>query len=205
MAVDYTNRAGQIYHLFEGKTPTGKPRYFFSSRENGKGVRVEKMPEGYEVYEHPENAQVFIRKKRPRLITDIEEQFVKKQVASLQTSKRYLVDCKDEKITIYESDADPDYFKDAFSELLSLAPNRSTQKRDDAVAAALRIIDKNYSAMLRFCLDDKVQRTFIAERFCFRSSIDDWMYLTGPDKFASIVTKYVPLLGTDDFFEAPYF
>lgn len=205
MAVDYTNRAKQTYYLFEGKTPTGKPRYFFSSRETGKGVRVEKMPEGYEVYEHPENAQVFIRKKRPRLITDIEEQFVKKQVASLQRSKRYLVDCKDEKITIYESNADPDYFKGAIGQLLGFAPDHSDQKKDDAVEAAFSILDKNYSAMLRFLLADKAQRTFVAERFCFRGSIDDWIYLAGPDKFASIVTKYVPLLGADEFFETPYF
>ncbi|MBK5940865.1 hypothetical protein [Halochromatium roseum] len=205
MAVDYTNRAGQIYHLFEGKTPTGKPRYFFSSRENGKGVRVEKMPEGYEVYEHPENAQVFLRKKRPRLITDIEEQFVKKQVASLQRSRRYLVDCKDEKITIYESNIDPDYFKDSFAGLLSQLPHFSGQKTDNAIAAAVNVVDKNYSAVLRFSLQDKLTRTFYAERFCFRGSIDDWMYLAGPDKFASIVTKYVPLLGTDDFYETPYF
>jgi len=205
MAVEYTNRVGQVYYLFEGKTPTGKPRYFFSSQDTGKGVGLDHLPDGYEVYEHPENAQVFIRKKRPRLITDIEEQFVKKQVASLQRSRRYLVDCKDKMITIYESNTDPDYFKDAFSQLLSFAPNHSDQKRDEAVANALKIIDKNYSAMLRFGLDDKEKRTFIAERFSFRGSIDRWIYLGGPDKFASIVTKYVPLLGTDDFFEAPYF
>lgn len=59
MAVEYCNRVGKRYFLREGKTKTGKPRYFFSSKLEGKGEAVHSMQEGYEIYEHPENAQVF--------------------------------------------------------------------------------------------------------------------------------------------------
>ncbi len=69
MTVQYTNRTGKTYYLREGKTKTGKPRYFFSSQQTGKGEVVEHVPEGYEIYEHPENAQVFLRKKRPKIIS----------------------------------------------------------------------------------------------------------------------------------------
>ena len=69
MAVEYTNRIGKTYYLREGKTKTGKPRYFFSSNKDGKGEAVKEIPEGFEIYEHPENAQVFLRKKRLQLIT----------------------------------------------------------------------------------------------------------------------------------------
>ena len=34
---------------------------------------IEHVPEGYEIYEHPENARVFLRLKRPQIITDIEK------------------------------------------------------------------------------------------------------------------------------------
>ncbi len=73
MAVEHTNRAGRTYHLRQGKTKTGKPRWFFSSWPDGKGEAVDKLPEGYEIHEHPESAQVFLRKKRPQLISDLEK------------------------------------------------------------------------------------------------------------------------------------
>ena len=109
--MQYRNRVGKTYYLCEGKSKTGKPRYFFSSQQNGKGKAIDKIPDGYEIYEHPENTQVFLRKKRPRLITEIEEQFVKKNLNSLKRLKQYRIDCKDENITIYESNADTENLK----------------------------------------------------------------------------------------------
>ncbi len=205
MALQYTNRVGKTYYLREGKTKTGKPRYFFSSQQHGKGKAIDKIPEGYEIYEHPENAQVFLRKKRPRLITDIEEQFVIKHLNTLKRSRRYRVDCKDKYITIYESNADTEILKGIFGDLLSNAPTRPGINADDAMAALINIANQHYTAMLRFCLDDKEKRTFTVERFCFRGAIDEWIYLAGPDDFRSIVKEYVKILGTDEFFDSHYF
>jgi hypothetical protein len=205
VAIEYCNRTGKTYYLHEGKTKTGKPRYFFSSRENGKGKTVDKVPEGYEIYEHPENAQIFLRKKRSRLITDIEEQFVKKCLKTLKRSRRYLVDCKDEYITIYESNADTEILKGLLGDLLSIAPTRPDVNADDAMTALVNTADQHYTATLRFCLNDKERRMFVAQRFCFRGSIDKWIYLAGPDHFEGIVKKYVKFLGTDEFFNTPYF
>ncbi len=205
MAIKYSNRVGKTYYLLEGKTTTGKPRYFFSLRQNGKGTAVDILPEGYEIYEHPENAQVFLRKNRPRLITDIEEQFVINHVRNLKRSRRYRVDCKDEYITIYESNADTENLKGIFGDLLKIAPTRPGVNADDAMDVLINIADQHYTAMLRFCLVDKEKRTFTIERFCFRDSIEDWIYLAGPDDFRKIVKKYVKISGTDEFFDSPYF
>jgi hypothetical protein len=204
VAIQYNNRVGKKYYLREGKTKTGKPRYFFSSQQNGKGKAIDKVPEGYEIYEHPENAQVFLRKVRPRRITDIEEQFVKKGLNTLKRSRRYRVDCKDEYITIYESNADTENLKSIFGDLLSNTPTRPSVNTDEAMTALVNIADQHYTAMLRFCLDDKEKRTFTVERFCFRGSIDEWIYLAGPNDFRSIVKKYLKILGTDEFFDTPY-
>jgi hypothetical protein len=76
MVVHYTNRIAKTNYLREGKTKTGKPRYFFSPQKHGKGEEVYRIPDGYEIYEHPENAQVFLRKMRPQLITDLEKLIV---------------------------------------------------------------------------------------------------------------------------------
>lgn len=59
----YTNRAGETYYLHEGRTKTGKPRYFFAKtvREGALGA----MPEGFEVSESL-NAVVSVRRKGGR-------------------------------------------------------------------------------------------------------------------------------------------
>lgn len=205
MVIQYTNRVGKTYYLSEGKTKTGKPQYFFSSQQIEEGKMVNKIPEGFEIYEHPGNAQVFLRKKRPRLISEIEEMFVKKHVDGLKSSRRYRVDCKDKYITIYESNVDTGNLTSIFGDLLSSVPLRPGVNADDAMTSLINVADQHYTAMLKFCLVDKEKRTFTAERYCFRGSIDEWIYLAGPDAFRSIVKKYVKILGTEEFFDSPYF
>lgn len=165
---------------------------------------MDEIPEGYEIYEHPEDAQVFLRKKRCHLITDLEEQFVKKHLDTLRCSRRYLVDRKDQYITIYESNCDTENLKGIFGDLLSNISTRTGITTDDARTAFVNIADRHYTAVLRLCLDDREKRTFTAERFCFRGPIDDWIYFAGPDEFKSMVKKSVAILGKDEFFISPY-
>ena len=59
MPVKHVNRKRHTYFLHEGKTKTGKPKYFFS--KDSEGTLLDAVPDGYEIYKHP-NAQVFLRK-----------------------------------------------------------------------------------------------------------------------------------------------
>ncbi|MDY0222652.1 MAG: hypothetical protein RBR67_16090 [Desulfobacterium sp.] len=202
MAVQFTNRICKQYYLREGKTKTGKPRYFFSAQQKGKGEIVDQIPAGYEIYEHPENAQVFLRKIRPQLITDREKQLVEKAVKALQRSKRYIVDFKDKDITIYESSVDVENIKKILSDSPSFALLRSGNRVDDVIDM---LVGGHYMAMLRFHLENKEQRTFTVERFCFRGAIDDWIYLDGPENLQTLIDMHVELLGTDGFYDSlPY-
>lgn len=201
MSVEYTNRIGKTYYLREGKTKTGKPRYFFSSNKEGKGKPVDKIPEGFEIYEHPHNAQVFLRKKREQLITDIEKHLVEKYVGKIKGPKRYRVDYKDKYITIYESNVDIGNLKSIFGNLLQHTPLRPGMSMDNALDVITNAADQHYTAVMRFCLEDKERRLFTAERFCFRGSIDDWIYMSGPEKLDDLVKHYTQFLGTDEFYE----
>ena len=199
LVMTYTNRKRKAYYLFEGKTKTGKSRYFFSLKQDAKGEFLDKIPEGYEVYEHPVNAQVFLRKKTPRQITELEEHFVKKELKNLPTSKRYLVDCKDACLTIYESNTD----LDKLSSTLDYAPLRPGLSKEQALDNLVAISE--YTAVLRFCLVDAEKRIFSAERFCFRGSIDDWIPMFGADNdFRILVKNALKNLGTGDFFSSIY-
>jgi len=40
----------------------------------------------------------------------------------------------------------------------------------------------SFTPMMRFVLSDKEERTFYTERFCFRGSIDDWIYISSSNK-----------------------
>ena len=193
-----------MYYLREGKTKTGKPRFFFSAQQHGKGEVVDRIPDGYEIYEHPENAQVFLRKIRPQVITDLEKLLVNKAVKALKRSKRYLIDCKDENITIYESSADVGELKNIFSDFLKHTPLRAGMTADDAMNALVNAANQNYTAMLRFRLVDKERMKFTAERFCFRGAIDDWINICSPENLKTLVERYIELLGTDSFFDTPF-
>ncbi len=209
----YENRNGKAYYLYEGKTKTGKPRYFFSAKDSSdKGMPVDEIPEGYEVYEKPENAQVFLRKKRPRLLTELEERFVEKQLNEQHPAGHYITDCNDEYLTIYESARSSmyEFEEDVSSFDCENQLNNILGKLKNELNVAVGIPSRqnpyggHYSAVLRFYLCDRKARAFTAERYCFRGAIDDWIHIDGPDRFQSLVTKYVKHLGTDRFYELPY-
>ncbi len=99
MAVTYTNRKRQTYFLHEGKTKTGKAKFFFS--KGSEGALSDAIPEGYEIHENP-NAQVFLRKKTPQLVTDEEITVVKAAIRQYAAGLNYVVDVKGNEIVIYE-------------------------------------------------------------------------------------------------------
>jgi len=40
-----------------------------------------------------------------------------------------------------------------------------------------------------------------AERWCYRGSVDDWIYAGHSGKIEQLARKLTPKLGTDDFYE----
>jgi hypothetical protein len=61
-----------------------------------------------------------------------------------------------------------------------------------------------YEKILRFTLDDKEERTFRIQRWCFMGSIDDWIDLWesgGIGKLPDLVREFCPHIGQDSFYE----
>ena len=51
-------------------------------------------------------------------------------------------------------------------------------------------------------LADPEKRLFLAERFCFRGSVDDWIDIGGPPrKLPALLKKFVKHLGKESLFE----
>jgi hypothetical protein len=189
MAVIWKNRREDIYYLHEGRTKTGKPKYYFARSD--KGMIVDNIPDGYEIYENP-NAQVFLRKKLVSLIKDEELDLVERGVRQYADLKNFIVDRKERTMTVFLPDQD---LEDLKAELQRFA-FVSTEKLNDVFEKSL-----TYSPMLRFSLESEDQREFLVQRYCFLGSIDDWIYLESSSSLKDMVKKYCTHLGKESFFD----
>ena len=166
MPVTHVNRHRDTYYLHVGTTKANKPKYWFSMKTDG--VLVDSIPEGYEVYENPD-AQVFLRKTLPTLITAEEVAVVRDGLKRLARHENCQVDRRKEHLIVYHS---------AGGDL--------------------------YQKVLRFTLINTEDRTFKAQRWCFRGSIDDWIDLWmsgGLGSLSELVDRYCRHVGRESFFE----
>jgi hypothetical protein len=189
--ITHTNAKGQTFTLHQGTTKTGKPKYYFAMQ--GKGTLAEAIPVGYEIYENP-NAQVFLRRIPPRIITDEERQVVEEGMRTYATVKDYKVDVKGNTILIYTAEQDIE----ALAEILSRTHPNPLENVELMTNLRKAI---HFSPMLVFQLVDVSRRTFQTQRYCFLGSVDDWIEIGKPGKLATLVKRYVKHLGQDSYVE----
>lgn len=189
MAVEYVNRKGQTYYLHESETKTGKRRYHFSMKEEG--ALADEIPEGYEVYEHP-NAQVFLRRVRSKAITDDEVATVERAMERFYGSPYYQLDVKGDTLEVYVPNQDVE----GLSGLLNTMRTGAASGVDPELSSFL-----TYSAELRFILVDEGEREFKVQRYCYLGSVDDWIDIGEPGELASLAERYVKRLGDDSLLE----
>lgn len=188
MSIKYTNAKGRVYYLHKGQTTTGKERYYFSP--NTEGSVCMSIPEGYEIYEHP-NAQVFLRRIPDRIILDEEKAVVESGMRSFSSLKTYKIDIRKNVIQIYT----PNQNVNALENILkTISPLPAIAKQ-----AINGIMD--YTPDMQFILTDKERRIFVAQRYCYLGGIDDWINIGSPDSLGALVKKYVKHLGKESFFD----
>jgi hypothetical protein len=193
MTIEYVNRRGRKHYLHEGKTKTGKPKYFFSMKSEGSLVNA--IPEGYEIYENP-NAQVFLRKIPPQIITPAEIAIVREGVKQYAKLDYFIVDVKDKHIVVYLCDQNVN----DLMELASFGLGRDPDRLKEVLSRSL-----SYSPMMQFVLDNAQTREFVVERWCFLGSVDDWIFLDGPTDLKTLVEKYARHLGKESFYDLMWY
>jgi len=188
MEIQHVNRMGDTYYLHEGRTKTGKPKYYFSRKREG--TLVAAVPDGYEVYENPD-AQVFLRKVVPRVVTDEEVGTVERGVRELAKLAYFAIDVKGPSIVVHLPNGNVAFLEG----ILASRFGRDPAEMDRQVQRFL-----SYTPMMRFTLRDENARWFTVDRWCFLGSIDDWFPLSGGD-LETLVARYCPHLGRESFFE----
>ena len=190
MPVTHVNRKQDTYYLHVGKTKGGKTRYWFA--KNTESDLVDTMPEGFEVYENPE-AQVFLRKIVPQLVTPFEVAVVENGLKRYAPGKNCVVDVKGEHIVVY------------YAERINLdIKDFDLGFRFGFPSPELPVMYQRPMKVLRFTLVDEKKRTFWVQRWCFRGSIDDWIDLweSGSEaRLSDLVKKFCPHIGQESFYE----
>ena len=109
MPITHVNAKGKTYYLHQGVTKTGKPKYHFAMKSEG--ALVQSIPVGFEIYENP-NAQVFLRRIPPKILTDEERQLVEDGMRKYASVQDYKIDVRGNTIEIYTADQDFDTLVD---------------------------------------------------------------------------------------------
>jgi hypothetical protein len=154
------------------------------------GALVDVIPEGYEVYENP-NAQVFLRKIQPQIITPEEVAIVREGIKKFAKLDHFIVDVKGKQIVVYLCNQNVD----ALVALTAFSP-LGTSGLAGRLTQSL-----TYAPMMQFVLVDKKTREFEVERWCFRGSVDDWIGLDSSTDLEALVKKYGRHLGKESFYE----
>jgi len=182
---EYTNRREQTYFLKEGRTKTGKPRYYASMKADD-GKNASAMPEGYEFHETV-NAQVVVRRVPERHFKEDEIAAVGKALKALETDARF--EEKGKSFVIHTANRD-------ISSLESLSLLGMSESMREKLEQ-----QTTYSAMLRFTLVEPKQRLFTVERMRFIGE-PDWLLIDGPGTLKKAAKTYVPMLDDEEtFFE----
>jgi len=188
--ITYRNRHGDLYYLHEGKTKTGKPKYFFSRKRDGTVVAA--VPAGFEAYESP-NALVLLRRTVPSQVTSDETRTVSDAVRQNVKAKNAIVAAKGDAITVFMPSFDPGESAD------ELVVNFPFQDR----ARLLPVLERSvyFSPMMRFVLVDEETRECQAERWCSLGKIDDWIQVGSSGPLPKLARQFCRHLGKESFFE----
>jgi hypothetical protein len=182
------NRLGFTYYLHEGRTKTGKPRYFFA-KTPGEGARSE-MPEGFEVSESI-NGVVSVRRKTTgaRGVPDEDVKVVEAEVSRHPHLAGYMVRAEGNAIVIFEPHPRPSELRDfaqphgAFCRAASFVEERMKKAQ--------------YAPILKF---DRDGDGYVALRMTYRGK-GGWSWPLGVGKLHGLAKKFVPSIGTEKFFD----
>lgn len=193
MGIEHVNRKGDRYLLQSTVGKNGKPRLSFT--RTLKGVAVDRLPEGYEIYERPQDGQVFLRKILKTAILPAERALVEAAIRRDASDVMFLLEAEPKALVVHTADCDPDASVGLVAAMFPMDSATARRMKERMISRA------DYEPMLRFTLVDAERRSFTCERWCFLGSIDDWHFLDAADSLTELLDRYVRHLGRESFFE----
>jgi hypothetical protein len=190
MPVQYVNRKGKIYFLHEGKTKKGNPQYTFSQcKDEVFGT----IPDGYEIYENP-NAQIFLRRLQPKLITEKEEEQVREKFRALIERKYCKLTIEKKSITIYFADLDVERMRELWK-------NTPVARKEGVEVLIDREI--TYSPVIRFALQSRKEGLFIAKVVDYEKGNRQWQILESANSLEVLVSIMSEQINPEAYYSFP--
>lgn len=184
----YKNRMGETYYLHEGKTKTGKPRYYFAKdiREGALSV----IPKGFELSESV-NAVVSIRRAIAGAfpVPDEDVKLVEAAVGRHPHLRGYVVRAVGSAIVVFEPHPRPEQIRD-FAQQLGF-PGRTESFVADRMKKA------QYAPVMKFELEGD---GYAVRRMTYRGE-GGWSWPLKDGKLTNLCKSVVAKIGTDGFFE----
>jgi hypothetical protein len=179
---------GVTYYLHEGRTKTGKPRYFFA-KTMGPGMLGE-IPNGFEVSESINGVVSVRRKTTDRAVVPEEDvKLVADAVGRHSHLRGYMVRAVDNAVVIFEPHRRP-------SELRDIAERYGASYRASNFIEE-RMKKAQYAPIMKF---ERGVDGYAAMRMTFRGK-GGWSWPLGIGKLQGLATKFVKSIGTEDFFD----
>jgi hypothetical protein len=169
MILEYINRKREPHYFIAKTTKNGNERFYIvkDKAKYAKSDLLVDIPDGFEIYEYPEDGRVVLRKRLKSTITSDEIEIVNDEMKNHLTVKDYLIDKTENAISVYLGHLD----------------------REDGWGDEEQFLKiQSYNYILRFekTADDKYK----AQRFCHLSNYYGWITMETNDNLEYLVEKF---------------
>ena len=193
MGLQHKNRRGDVYYLQEGKTATGKPKYYMARKLTG--TPLDAVPDGYEIHESPEHGQVHVRRALHSAITPEERELAGRIFREVSGIEELIVEIEKDALIVWQPGVGVGQIGSWLGDLIG------PRVLDSGVIQRALTSHSRYERAFRFQLLHREARSFAAQRWCYRDSIDDWIFLATGETLEDLARKYATHLGGESFFE----
>lgn len=187
--LSHENRKGVTYYLHEGRTKTGKPRYYFA-RTIREGA-LARMPEGYEVAESI-NGVVSVRRSSGKrsLVGASDLALVEAALQRHPHLRHHRATLVRDAIVIHAPDVDEARLMERVIASSVFAPRVQDVARE-------RIRRARYSPVFQFAPSGS---DWVARRMTYRGQ-GGWSWPLANGSLAQLVSRFIPVIGTEAFFD----
>ncbi len=185
------NSKKQSYFIKSKKTKKGNTTYYMTKKEDE--TCLDEVPVGYEVFEKYDSGVLFIRKKQKSMFDLKEINCIKTNLNKNDALIDYRLSINGKEMAIYIAE------KERNNRLLgSLMEPFFTKTQIDH----FKSIRKTFEESMRIIIhENKSEKEFEVQRYCYRGSVDDWITVGVESDIKKIRDGYLIHLGRDSYFE----
>lgn len=169
MILEYINRKKESHCFIAKATKYGKERYYIvkDKTKYSKSDFMTDIPQGFEIYEYPEDGRVVLRKKLRSIITHDEIEIVNDEMQKHLTVKDYLIDKTENSIIVYLGHL-----------------NKEDGWGDEEQFLKIQ----SYNNKLRF--EKTASETYKVQRICYLSDYFGWITMETNENLEYLAEKY---------------